>query len=145
MSGDPLVRFVAAQAGVFQTALEELRTGRKKSHWMWFVFPQLKGLGLSRTAQIYAIGTIDEARAYVRHRVLGPRLEAAVAAVQASPAEDLSALFGWPDDQKFCSSMTLFAIAEPQGPYRGALDRWCEGRPDPRTLALLGENDVGRA
>lgn len=140
MSGDPfdLERFVAAQGPVFDAALAELRAGRKRSHWMWFVFPQLKGLGVSPTAQFYGLGSAAEARAYLAHPVLGPRLEAAVAALAASPGRSLRAVFGTPDDLKFRSSMTLFAEVAPAGPYRAALDRWCDGEPDPKTLALLG-------
>jgi uncharacterized protein (DUF1810 family) len=134
-----LQRFVAAQEPVFQTALRELRAGRKRSHWMWFVFPQLRGLGHSSTAEFYGITSLAEARAYLAHPVLGPRLEAAVAAVQASGGRSLHEMFGSPDDLKFCSSMTLFASAAAGGPYRLALDRWCGGQPDPQTLKLLGE------
>ena len=139
MSGDPhdLARFVSAQAGVFDAAIEELRAGCKRSHWMWFVFPQLRGLGRSPTAQFYGIATLDEATADVLHPVLGPRLEAATAAVLTSPASTLSALFGSPDDLKFRSSMTLFAIAQPEGPYQAALDGWCGGAPDHHTVELL--------
>jgi uncharacterized protein (DUF1810 family) len=133
-----LARFLSAQAGAFDAAIAELRAGRKRSHWMWFVFPQLKGLGHSPTAQHYGIGSRAETGAYLRHPRLGPRLEAAVAAVQASPAANLTALFGAPDDLKFRSSMTLFDIAAPEGPYRAALERWCGGEADPRTLELLG-------
>lgn len=141
MSGDPfdLARFVSAQAGVFDAAIEELRTGRKRTHWMWFVFPQLRGLGLSPTAQFYGISALDEATAYVLHPVLGPRLEAATAAVLASPAQNLNTLFGSPDDLKFCSSMTLFAVAQPDGPYQAALARWCGGDSDHRTVELLSQ------
>ena len=138
MSADPfnLARFVSAQAGVFDRAVEELRDGRKRSHWMWFIFPQLKALGRSPTAQHYGITSLSEAGAFLEHPVLGPRLEAAVAAVQASPATSLHALFGSPDDLKFCSSMTLFTVASPEGPYQAALTRWC-GDPDSATLDLL--------
>jgi uncharacterized protein (DUF1810 family) len=104
---------------------------------MWFVFPQLKGLGVSPTATFYGLSGLDEATAYLEHPMLGPRLEAAVDAVQASRATSLHALFGSPDDLKFRSSMTLFAVAAPEGPYQGALDRWCGGEPDPRTITLL--------
>ena len=141
MSVDPydLSRFVSAQAGMFDAALEELRAGRKRTHWMWFVFPQLKGLSASPTAQFYGLSGLDEATAYIEHPVLGPRLEAAVDAVQASGAPSLHALFGSPDDLKFCSAMTLFAVAAPDGPYQSALDRWCGGVPDPRTIDLLSQ------
>jgi uncharacterized protein (DUF1810 family) len=139
MSADPfdLARFVSAQAGVFDRAVEELRAGAKRSHWMWFIFPQLRALGRSPTAQHYGVASLDEATAYLEHPVLGPRLEIAVAAVQASPARDLHALFGSPDDLKFRSCMTLFSVAAPEGPYNAALDRWCDGQPDPATLGLL--------
>ena len=141
MSGDPfdLARVVSAQAGVFDAAVDELRAGRKRTHWMWFVFPQLRGLGSSPTAQFYGISSLDEATAYLQHPVLGPRLEIAVSAVQSSPARSLNALFGSPDDLKFRSSMTLFAVAGPEGPYQEALARWCGGEPDHRTVALLGQ------
>jgi uncharacterized protein (DUF1810 family) len=139
MSGDPfdLARFVSAQAGVYDAAIAELRAGRKRTHWMWFVFPQLRGLGFSPTAQFYGIAALEEASAYLQHPVLGPRLEASVLAVQSSPAVSLNALFGAPDNLKFKSSMTLFAVAGPVGPYQSALDRWSDGEPDARTLALL--------
>lgn len=139
MSGDPfdLARFVGAQAAVFDAAVDELRAGRKRTHWMWFVFPQVRGLGSSPTAQFYGISCLDEATAYLQHPVLGPRLEVAVSAVQCSPAPSLNALFGSPDDLKFRSSMTLFAVAGPEGPYQAALVRWCGSEPDHRTVALL--------
>ena len=132
-----LNRFMSAQSRVFAQAIEELRAGCKRSHWMWFVFPQMRGLGHSPTAQAYGIASLEEASAYLDHPVLGPRLETAVAAVQQNTDRSLHAIFGSPDDLKFCSSMTLFAVAAPDGPYQGALERWCEGRPDVRTLALL--------
>lgn len=129
----------APLGGLWLLSLAELRAGRKQTHWMWFVFPQLKGLGLSQTSRFYGIAGLDEATAYLRHPVLGGRLGAALSAVETSPAASLNALFGSPDDMKFRSSMTLFAVAGPQGPYRAALDRWCGGEPDPRTVALLGQ------
>ncbi len=140
MSDDPwnLARFVTAQASVFGQALEELRAGRKRSHWMWFVFPQLKGLGHSPTAQFYGLASLSEAQAYLGHPVLGARLVAAVAAVQNSPGASLHAIFGTPDDLKFRSSMTLFRAADSDGPYQAALDRWCGGAPDAQTVRLLG-------
>jgi uncharacterized protein (DUF1810 family) len=139
MSADPfeLSRFVAAQAGAFDAAIEELRAGRKRTHWMWFVFPQLRGLGASSTSEFYGITGLAEATAYLEHPVLGTRLTTAVETVQASKAGSLHALFGSPDDLKFCSSMTLFALAAPPGPWQAALDRWCGGQPDHRTVALL--------
>ena len=132
-----LDRFVSAQAGVFDMALAELRAGRKRSHWMWFIFPQLRGLGLSPTAQYYGIELLAEAGAYLDHPMLGPRLEEAVAALQSCREWALHAVFGSPDDLKFRSSMTLFSVAGPDGPYQAAIERWCGGAPDERTLALL--------
>jgi uncharacterized protein (DUF1810 family) len=135
-----LQRFVTAQEPVFATVLDELRAGRKRSHWMWFVFPQLRGLGRSTTAQFYGIGSLDEARAYLAHSLLGPRLDLCTRTVVESAAPSLRAIFGSPDDLKFRSCVTLFALAadEAPNPFRHAIDRWCEGRPDAETLALLG-------
>src|ERR1700730_8280331 len=132
-----LERFVTAQAPVFETVLAELRAGRKRTHWMWFVFPQLSGLGRSSTARFYGISSIDEARAYLAHPVLGPRLDLCTGIVLTSeshPSCDCS-----PDDMKFRSCMTLFSLAtdDPDNPFRQALDRWCSGRPDEQTLALI--------
>lgn len=134
---DPLERFVAAQASVYATALAELRSGRKRTHWMWFVFPQLAGLGRSETARFYAIGSLEEARAYLAHPVLGPRLlECTAAAVSAGVPADV--LFGHPDDLKFRSSMTLFErAAQDSRPFAQALDRLCSGARDALTLRLL--------
>jgi uncharacterized protein (DUF1810 family) len=139
VTADPfdLARFVSAQTGVFDQAIAELRAGRKRSHWMWFVFPQLRGLGHSPTARHFGVASHAESIAYLDHPVLGHRLEAATAAAHASSAPSLSALFGSPDDLKFRSSMTLFAIAAPHGLFQAALDRWCGGDPDPRTLEIL--------
>lgn len=141
-AADPydLKRFAAAQEPVFAAALAELRSGRKRTHWMWFVFPQLRGLGRSATATFYGIGSLDEARAYLAHKLLGPRLERCTNAVLAVEGRSPHEIFGSPDDMKFHSSMTLFAIAcgEPASPYRAALDRWWHGAADPQTLRLLG-------
>ncbi len=136
---DPdLTRFVEAQAPVHETALGELRAGRKRSHWMWFVFPQLAGLGMSPTARFYGIAGLGEARAYLAHPVLGLRLLACTRAVLGVEDRSLHAIFGSPDDLKFRSSMTLFDRAGGEPAFREALERYCEGRPDPRTLELLG-------
>ncbi len=134
-----LQRFVTAQAPVFATALAELRAGRKRSHWMWFVFPQLRGLGRSATAEFYGLASLDEARAYLAHPLLGPRLEEATRAVLALQGRSLHALFGSPDDLKFRSAMTLFAAASgiAANPYREAIARRCDGHDDAATLALL--------
>jgi uncharacterized protein (DUF1810 family) len=134
-----LQRFVTAQAPVFETALAELKAGQKRTHWMWFVFPQLRGLGLSPTAQVYGLASLAEARAYLAHPLLGPRLQRCTQAALAAEGRSLAAIFGSPDDMKFRSSMTLFARAadEEAALFRQALDRFCEGRMDERTLALL--------
>ena len=132
-----LDRFVNAQAPVFETVLAELRAGRKRSHWMWFVFPQLAGLGHSSMAQLYAINSIDEARAYLAFAPPKTRsLHEDRACERGSfPTCD----FRLPDDVKFGSCMTLFSLASdnPDNPFRSALDRWCSGPPDDRTLALI--------
>jgi uncharacterized protein (DUF1810 family) len=139
-----LERFVTAQAPVFETALAELRTGQKRSHWMWFVFPQLAGLGRSLTARFYGISGIDEARAYLAHPRLGPRLDQCTRIVLASESASIHTIFGSPDDLKFRSCMTLFwrAADDPDSPFRQALDRWCEGQPDEQTLALIGSEGL---
>ena len=135
-----LQRFVTAQAPIFQTALDELKAGQKRSHWMWFVFPQLRGLGRSAMAQFYGIGSLDEARAYLAHPLLGTRLNLCTETVLAIKGRSLAAIFGAPDDMKFHSSMSLFARAatDDDSAFRRALDRYCEGAMDERTLALLG-------
>lgn len=133
-----LARFVSAQAGVYDDVLAQLRAGRKRSHWMWFVFPQLAGLGHSAMAQRYAIGSLDEARAYLAHPVLGERLRECSRLVLAVPAGDAHEVFGSPDDLKFHSSMTLFDRAAPQEPvFRQCLQKYFGDRPDAQTLAGL--------
>jgi uncharacterized protein (DUF1810 family) len=133
-----LARFVQAQAPVYQDVVAELCAGRKRSHWMWFVFPQLAGLGTSAMARRYAIGSLDEARAYLAHPVLGPRLRECSALVLAAPEADAHRIFGSPDDLKFRSCMTLFAQAAPQQPvFRECLDRFFGAAGDPRTIDLL--------
>jgi uncharacterized protein (DUF1810 family) len=136
-----LERFVAAQEGVHERALAELRAGEKRSHWMWFIFPQIAGLGFSPMAQRYAIGSLDEARAYLAHPVLGDRLRACTAAVNGVTGRSAHALFGSPDDVKFRSSMTLFTRAAPEEPlFAAAMVLYFDGEPDPLTLAKLGAN-----
>ena len=141
MTEDPfnLERFVHAQNDTFESAIGELRDGRKRTHWMWFVFPQLRGLGRSSTAQFYGIGSLDEAAAYLAHPILGPRLELATRTVLASQGLSLREIFGSPDDLKFHSSMSLFAMACPaaDNPFRAALDRWFAGKMDDASVDIL--------
>lgn len=133
-----LNRFVQAQEGVYAAALSELRAGRKTSHWMWFVFPQIDGLGRSQTARFFAVKSLAEARAYLAHPVLGKRLRECTAAVLGVASRTASEIFGSPDDIKFRSSMTLFERAEPECDlFSDALDRFFEGRRDRLTLDLL--------
>lgn len=138
--GFDLNRFVEAQAGVYETALAELRGGRKRSHWMWFIFPQITGLGSSAMARRYAIGSLAEARAYLAHPLLGERLRTCTRAVNAWEDRSAHTLFGAPDDVKFRSSMTLFAQADPDAPdFTRALATFFDGRPDPLTLERLSQ------
>ena len=134
-----LDRFVTAQATVFDTALAELRAGQKRSHWMWFVFPQLRGLGMSSTAQFYGLSSLAEAKAYLAHPVLGPRLLACTQAILSIEGRSVHQMLGSPDDMKFQSSMTLFDMAseDTETVFRQALDRYCGGQMDDRTLQLL--------
>jgi len=132
-----LERFVEAQDGVHDTALAELRAGRKRSHWMWFVFPQIAGLGSSPTARRYAISGIEEARAYLAHPVLGPRLAEAARAVLTVDGRSAEQILGYPDDVKLRSSMTLFArAADDPAVFEAVLARYYDG-PDPRTEEML--------
>jgi uncharacterized protein (DUF1810 family) len=131
-----LQRFVAAQdeGGVYQQALRELRRGRKTSHWMWFVFPQIAGLGQSQMSRTYAITSLAEARAYLSHPVLGPRLLECAEVVAGSAAGSAEELLGGIDAQKLRSSMTLFLRADPTQPlFQRVLDRYFDGQPDPAT------------
>jgi uncharacterized protein (DUF1810 family) len=135
-----LQRFVAAQdAGrTYDRVLDELRRGRKTSHWMWFIFPQVAGLGQSQMSRTYAIASLDEARAYHKHPVLGPRLRACATLVADAPARDAAEIFGGIDTQKLLSSMTLFRRADPAEPaFRRVLDRYFGGRLDAATEARL--------
>jgi uncharacterized protein (DUF1810 family) len=131
---DSLDRFVTAQDAVYDRVLAELRAGRKRSHWMWFVFPQIAGLGMSPTSQHYAIASLDEARAYLAHPTLGPRLRECAALVAASEASSAELLFGGIDAIKLRSSMTLFHRADPDDPtFPAVLDKYFDGRADPAT------------
>src|SRR3954470_20063772 len=133
-----LQRFVDAQDRVYDTVVGELRGGRKRSHWMWFVFPQLRGLGSSPTAVRFAIASIDEARAYLDHELLGPRLRECAGLVTRIDERTAEEIFGWPDDMKLRSSMTLFARAgDDNADFVAVLDKFYGGEEDLATLARL--------
>nr|WP_315383670.1 DUF1810 domain-containing protein [uncultured Sphingomonas sp.] len=137
-----LDRFVAAQEGSYDTALAEIRRGAKRSHWMWYIFPQIAGLGRSAMAQRYAIASLAEARAYLEHPLLGPRLRDCVSALQDLTSGTAEAVFGEIDAIKLRSSLTLFEAAGAGPLFAAALDRWFGGTRDPATLAIL-ERDPG--
>jgi uncharacterized protein (DUF1810 family) len=133
-----LQRFVDAQAPVIDRVREELAQGRKRSHWMWFIFPQIAGLGFSAMAQRYAIASLDGAKAYLEHPILGARLEDCTRLVLAVTGRSVTEIFGSPDDMKFRSSMTLFSQAAPdKAIFAEALRKYFDGEPDPETLKRL--------
>jgi len=133
-----LQRFVDAQAPVFEQVRSELREGRKRSHWMWFVFPQIAGLGRSELARRFAISSREEAEAYLGHPVLGPRLEECARLVNLVEGRPIGQILGAPDDAKFRSSMTLFAhVAPGNRVFREALEKYFGGEPDRLTLERL--------
>jgi len=135
-----LGRFLAAQAGVYEIALAEIRAGRKQTHWMWFVFPQIAGLGSSRTSQFYAIKSAAEARAYLEYPVLGDRLRKCADAVLHLSARSATEVFGSPDDLKLWSSATLFAaVSDPGSVFEHLISRYFRGEPDKKTLELLAK------
>jgi uncharacterized protein (DUF1810 family) len=134
-----LNRFVLAQDGVYPQALTEIRSGRKRSHWMWYIFPQYEGLGSSPTAQRYAIRSLEEAEAYLEHPVLGPRLVESAEAVLAIEGREASDVFGFPDDMKLHSCATLFAHASPPGSvFERLIGKYFGGERDANTVHLLG-------
>jgi uncharacterized protein (DUF1810 family) len=134
-----LERFVDAQRDVYTQALAEIRGGRKRTHWMWFIFPQIAGLGSSSTSQYFAIHDRSEAEAYLRHPILGPRLVECVQALLSLRGASASDVFGYPDDLKLKSSLTLFdAVSGPGSVFEQALDTLFAGTRDGRTVALLG-------
>lgn len=141
LTADPhaLQRFVTAQAPVFSTVCDELRAGEKQSHWMWFIFPQLRALGRSSTAKHYGLADLAEAQAYWCHPVLGERLRVCTALVLGAKGRTAHAIFGSPDDLKLCSCMTLFATAAPEEAGFGrVLERYYAGKRDAATLKLIG-------
>jgi uncharacterized protein (DUF1810 family) len=140
-AGDPhnLNRFVQAQADDYEQALAEIRSGRKQSHWMWYIFPQFDGLGFSSTAKRYAIKSVAEAQAYLGHPVLGPRLRECAEAVLSVEGRSALEIFGSPDDLKLRSCATLFAYVSPTGSvFHRLLDKYYQGERDSKTLSLLG-------
>jgi uncharacterized protein (DUF1810 family) len=138
-----LNRFVDAQAGMYEEVLAELRDGRKRSHWIWFIFPQMKGLGRSPQAHFFGIGSLDEARAYAGHAVLGPWLVQCTQLVNCVEGRSIHEIFGAPDDLKFRSSMTLFASAAEDGAvFNDALRKYFAGEPDAMTVQLLAGSEI---
>lgn len=133
-----LRRFVDAQDPVYERVCAELRGGRKSSHWMWFIFPQLRGLGQSQMAYTFGISSREEAQAYLRHPVLGPRIRECTRLVNLIDGRSIEEMFGYPDDLKFRSSMTLFASVQAEDPiFQDALKKYFGGEPDARTVQLL--------
>jgi uncharacterized protein (DUF1810 family) len=142
-SSDPydLNRFISAQEGVYDRALAELRDGQKRSHWMWYLFPQIEGLGHSPTTRHYSIKSLEEARQYLVHPVLGPRLKECVEAVLAVQGQTAADIFGHPDVWKLQSSMTLFAlVSDPGSIFDQVLDKYYEGKRDSKTLQIVGKD-----
>ncbi len=133
-----LERFLKAQEEMYSVALSEIRAGMKESHWIWFIFPQLKALGFSSTAQYYGIQDLDEAKAYLAHPVLSARLIEISEALLALDDSNSSRVMGYPDDLKLCSSMTLFEVADPTIPvFAQVLEKFYHGKRDYKTLELL--------
>ena len=133
-----LSRFVDAQEGIYERALSEIRGGQKRSHWMWFIFPQFNGLGFSEISKRYAIKSLAEAEAYLHHPVLGPRLVECAEAALAVKGRTATEVFGSPDDMKLRSCATLFGQVSPRGSaFERLLDQYFGGSPDERTLQLI--------
>lgn len=141
MTAINLQRFIAAQQNDYPIALAEIKQGRKRSHWMWYIFPQIAGLGLSETSQYYALKNIDEARAFLNHPILGSRLIEICTELLKLPASNATQIFGTPDDLKLRSCATLFAVLPDTDPlFQQVLDKFFSGTPDSKTLALLANN-----
>jgi uncharacterized protein (DUF1810 family) len=143
-SPDPfnLARFISAQETTFPIALSELTRGRKQSHWMWFIFPQIDGLGSSRTAKLYAIKSRDEAVAYLQHPLLAQRLVQCAEALWQVDGKSASEIMGYPDDMKLRSSMTLFAaVSQPGSIFQRVLDKYFQGQPDQKTVQIIDRED----
>ena len=133
-----LNRFISAQERSYDAALREIKAGHKRTHWMWYIFPQIAGLGFSSTAQFYAISSMHEAKDYYAHPVLGKRLVEISEALLALDTSDAGAVMGYPDDLKLRSSMTLFLAASGDAVFQKVLDKFYSGKPDSKTLSILG-------
>ena len=133
-----LNRFISAQERSYDAALREIKSGHKATHWMWYIFPQFAGLGFSSTAQFYAISSMQEAKDYYAHPVLGKRLVEISEALLELDTSDAGAVMGYPDDLKLRSSMTLFLAASGDAVFQRVLDKFYSGRPDSKTLRILG-------
>ena len=145
-TGDPydLQRFVRAQNADYDRALLEIKRGRKRSHWMWYIFPQFEGLGFSATSRRYSIKSTGEAAAYLAHPVLGPRLEECAKVVLGVEGRSAHEIFGSPDDMKLRSCVTLFACVSPSGSvFHQLLDKYFEGKQDSKTLRMIGAAPEG--
>ena len=138
-----LHRFLTAQAPIYDTVLAELRAGRKSSHWIWFIFPQIAGLGHSAMAQQFAITSIDEAKAYLQHSILGQRLRECTQLVLNVEGRSAEEIFGYPDYLKFRSCMTLFLTAASDNTlFKSALEKYFDGQPDQKTLEILAQHTM---
>ena len=133
-----LNRFISAQERSYDAALREIKPGHKATHWMWYIFPQIAGLGFSSTARFYAISSLQEAMDYYAHPVLGQRLVEISEALLALDTSDAGAVMGYPDDLKLRSSMTLFLAASGDAVFQKVLDKFYSGKPDSKTLSILG-------
>ena len=133
-----LNRFISAQERSYDAALREIKAGHKRTHWMWYIFPQIAGLGFSSTAQFYAISSMQEAKDYYAHPVLGKRLVEISEALLTLDTSDAGAVMGYPDDLKLRSSMTLFLAASGDAVFQKVLDKFYSGKPDAKTLSILG-------
>jgi uncharacterized protein (DUF1810 family) len=138
-----LERFLIAQQNYFRTAMTQIQSGQKKSHWMWFIFPQIEGLGYSETSRYYAIQDLEEAKEFLADSTLGKNLIEISQALLDVSSDDATEVMGWPDDRKLKSSMTLFALAGPhQEVFQKVLDKYFHGEKDPKTLDILKEKEM---
>ncbi len=139
MENYDLSKFIQAHQKSYETALSEIQNGRKSSHWIWYIFPQLKGLGRSSTSEYYGIQNLDEARAFFQNEYLGQHLIEITSALLQLDSDDASAVMGTPDDMKLKSSMTLFALANPEEKiFKEVLNKYFNGKPDYKTMSMLG-------